>query len=423
MAVCNLFNELSSPSGNFIMFSQYVEDITHNFTDGDNYKVVPTGFVALDIKYDELSSQVKPNGESLNVAIPKYLQNYFENGCAYGRNNINTWTSLTARNLFWNCMFDGGFTHAVTHNETKRVKEIVYYGDINMHSYNEHQGMGYGEIYCYIPTDAARMNCHVVVNSDRKANNTNSNTYLEGFDGNDAYQIGGYSTSYFYNDDYVMPFDDDSLARLSDGTETKYNINTIVVLYSVFKKLDNDWVVEYASIPMGMYIAGNFDGTTLSNTVTKYVATSYGSGTSYGLRICTRFSVTSMGAIINTDIVTDDSGYTNICQLMTAMNENLSRMLEISKSAHDTTQGYKETLASIKNNRTNVPYVKKVNGIDCWFVNGRFVAAVNEALSNITINCNHTCDDDVIDPDMYDFGFASSEDVIGALSSTNQDNQ
>jgi hypothetical protein len=127
-----------------------------------------------------------------------------------------------------------------------------------------------------------------------------------------------------------------------------------------------------------MYFAGNFDDSgNLTNAVTKYVSTSYGSGTSYGLRICTRFSATSNGNIINTDIVTDDSGYTNMCQLMTAMSENLSRMLEISRATHNTTQSYKETLAAIKNNRTNVPYVKDVNGVDCWFVNGRFVSAVN----------------------------------------------
>ena len=128
-----------------------------------------------------------------------------------------------------------------------------------------------------------------------------------------------------------------------------------------------------------------------------------------------------MGAIINTDIVTDDSGYTNICQLMTAMNENLSRMLEISKSAHDTTQGYKETLASIKNNRTNVPYVKKVNGIDCWFVNGRFVAAVNSGITEIIPECNHECNtniniDDAVAAQIIEQLSAEDEDVIAVLN-------
>ena len=53
MAVCNLFNQLSNTSGNFLLFSQYVEDITHNYAEGDNWKVVPTGFVALDIDYSK----------------------------------------------------------------------------------------------------------------------------------------------------------------------------------------------------------------------------------------------------------------------------------------------------------------------------------------------------------------------------------
>ena len=29
----------------------------------------------------------------------------------------------------------------------KIIPEVVYYGDINMHSYNMHQGMGYGEAW------------------------------------------------------------------------------------------------------------------------------------------------------------------------------------------------------------------------------------------------------------------------------------
>lgn len=388
MAVCNLFNTLSNLSGNFIMFSQYVEDITRNFTDGDNWKIVPTKFVALNIDYATLKSNrdfidrvLNKGNDTLNSGIPKYFQNCFENACAYGRTHT-TWSPLISRNLFWNCMFDGKFTTTAKYSsgtsETKYIPEVVYYGDINMHSYNEHQGMGYGEIYCYIPTDAGKMNCQVVEIDDRSYDTSNSSVYLEGFVGDATKSIENYSQVYSYNKDFSMTFDDDTIGQLQNSVDSKYGINTIVVLYSIFNKLNDTWQVLYSNIPMGMYFAGNFDDSgNLTNVVTKYVSTSYGSGTSYGLRICTRFSATSNGNIINTDIVTDDSGYTNMCQLMTAMSENLSRMMEISQSAHNTTQSYKETLAAIKNNRTNVPYVKDVNGVDCWFVNGRFVSAVN----------------------------------------------
>jgi hypothetical protein len=62
---------------------------------------------------------------------------------------------------------------------------------------------------------------------------------------------------------------------------------------------------------------------------------------------------------------------------MTAMAENLSLMMSMSKQMNDTTQQYKELLSTIKNNRTNVPYVKDVNGNDWWFVNGRPVTNID----------------------------------------------
>ena len=59
MAICNLFNEFTNYSGNFLMFSQYVEDVTQNFTKNDtNYRVVPSRFIALNIDYTNLDESV-----------------------------------------------------------------------------------------------------------------------------------------------------------------------------------------------------------------------------------------------------------------------------------------------------------------------------------------------------------------------------
>ena len=388
MAVCNLFGNLTSASGNFMMFSQYVEDITRNYTNGNNWKVIPTGFVALNVDYKVLKSDndfintvLSKGNYDLNAGIPKYFQNCFENACAYARANNPYWSPEISKNLFWNYMFDGKFLSVTTYSEeydnVKYVPEIVYYGDINMHAYNEHQGMGYGEIYCYIPTDAKRMHCSVIKSNDRDYDVSNSNTYLEGFVGNATKTIEDYVQAYPYNKDFTLYFDDDTISYIPDGKDTKYNINTIVVTYSVFHKINNSWEVLYTNIPLGMYFAGKFDSDgNITNGITKYVSTLYDTGTSYGLRICNRFSVTTNGNIINTDIITDDFGYSNMCQMMTSMNENLSRMLDISKSSVNTTQQYKDLLSMIKNNRTNVPYVKEINGVDYWFINGRYIAPV-----------------------------------------------
>lgn len=380
MAVCNLFNDLTNSTGNFLMFSQYVEDITRNFSNGENYKVIPTKFVALDIDYSKLRI---PQTTSLNADIPRYFQNVFENGCAYLREKEGfDWTPEISRNLFWNYMFDGNFISSkqdqATTNDVKTIPQVVYYDDIDMHSYNEHKGMGYGEIYCYIPTDAKQSKCHVIHNDfleDRQYDDSNKSNKLIGRD--IIIDISKYQQKYFYNRDYKMSFDDNSMSELQPYENSRYIINTIVVLYSIFTNTNDEWSPLYENIPMGMYFTGLFENTTMTNSITKYVNTSYGSGTSYGLRICTRLSVAPNGLTISTVEVVDDSSSANICQLMTAMNENLSKMLEVTKSAINTTQDYKETLATIKNNRTNVPYVREVNGKDFWFVNGKAVIAVD----------------------------------------------
>jgi hypothetical protein len=495
MAVCNLFNALECASGNFMLFSQYVEDITRNFSDGDNWKVVPSRFVALNIDYSKVNEEmVMPNGEDLNEGLPKYLQNCFENACAYGRNNYTTfarsianprtlkWNPEISRNLFWNFMFDGKLLNATKYGSTKKVDEVMYWGDINMHTYDEHNGMGYGEIYCYIPSDATKKNCQVVCITDsdpdgRQSDISNDNILLEGQ--TDKY-VENYSKQYFYNRDFTMTFDDTEITTLLDGSDSKYDINTIVVLYDVMQKINDGWETVYSYIPMGMYITGRFDGTTLTNTIKKYVTSSYGVGTSYGLRICTRFSVSPNGTILkNSETTTDNADITTNCQIMAAMAENLSLMLEMSRNMNDTTQSYKNLLSTIKNNRTNVPYVKDVNGSDWWFVNGRPVVGIDdkhdscctevskEILDKRIENIKKTLMDDnktndyqdftkiydgtgceceeqtigtvvdhiqkcldptfewtgTIDGCVHDFEFATDEDVFGILDSENPDHQ
>ena len=409
MAVCNLFNELTSTSGNFLMFSQYVEDITRNFSDGDNFKIVPSKFIALNIEYSNITI---PNKTNLNIDIPNYFQNYFENACAYGR-NIAGWNSTKSKNLFWNSLFKGGFVttsveqaqtveegievvteedmtepSAVANSVTSIVNEIKYCGNINMHSYNNHQGMGYGELYCYIPTDGNAKQYSVSINTN-VSSTSNTKNVLEGFE---AYaNENQYKIPDSYNQDFkTYSYDENYNVNLTgtaiSNQASQYDINTIIVLYSVYQKNNTDgidtWSDIYTDIPMGIYFAGCFDNTKLTNTITKHVATSYDTGTSYGLRICTRFSATAQGKLItDTNVTADNSGNTNFCQLMTAMNENLERMYDVVKTNLNNSQDYKDLISIIRNNRTNVPYVKKINNKDYWFVNGQLVTPAQ-------VNCN-----------------------------------
>lgn len=393
MAVCNLFNALESATGNFMLFSQYVEDITRNYSDGNNWKVVPSRYVALNIDYTNVDADmVMPNDEPINVAVPKYLQNYFENSCAYGRShyvdyvklipypNPSDWTPELARNLFWNSMFDGKFLTTTQQGKTRVLNEVVYWDDINMHNYDEHKGMGYGEIYCYIPAHAPRKSCQVICITDtdpsgRKFDINNNNILLEGY--TDKY-IENYSKDYYYYRDFTMSFDDDDVVSLGELSDQMYEFNTIVVLYDIMKKVNDEWEPVYQYLPMGMQILGKIgDDGKVTNSAKKYVTTSYGTGTSYGLRICTRFSASPNGAILKNIETINDASISSTCTLLSAMAENLAQILNLSKTVNDTTQSYKDMLSTIKNNRTNVPYIKDVNGADWWFVNGRPVTSAN----------------------------------------------
>lgn len=396
MAICNLFNKFNNESGNFLLFSQYVADITQNYGESDNYKVVPTKFVALNIDYSKLKKEfVYPNNEDINSAVPKYFQNCFENACAWCRGNqsdnnflkyYTKWDPTISKNLFWNSMYNGGFiTLSKDEANNDVVPEIMYFGDINMHSFNQHQGMGYDEIYCYIPTDSKQISCKVEkkFTTEREfIKPEEKNNLLEG---HTDYRTDNYPQEYYINQDFVFPFDED--IAVSYLPNKSYNINTIVVLYSVFEKFNDDWVCKYDSIPLGLYLPGTITGNTTTNTIIKYTNSSYGTGTSYGLRICSRFVATATNGILSTtELTVDNSSYTSMCQLMSKMSENLDLMLDITAKMNDTTEHYKDLLSTIKNNRTNVPYVKNINGTDYWFINGRLVSTVN------AIELNNHCD-------------------------------
>ena len=117
----------------------------------------------------------------------------------------------------------------------------------------------------------------------------------------------------------------------------------------------------------------------------------------------------------NHETTIDSSDMSTLCQLMSNMSENLSLMMSMAKQMNDTTQQYKELLSTIKNNRTNVPYVKDVNGSDWWFVNGRPITNINNKyddccneLSTEVINkridaIKNTLTDDNLDNDYMDF--------------------
>ena len=331
MAICNLFNELENKNGTFFTFSQYPEDLTKERVEGAMHRVVPSKFYTAYI-------------ENVDNGIGYELTEQFENGMACIKNNGIHFPEVSSY-LFWKWFT----THEVTLN---------YCGDINFHSYNEYDSMGYSDIYCYIPNEAKCMDIALEFN-------TYDNTIISGanLEGYPEKSMG--ETSYHW---CTTIEDNHPIFDINENTNDKFNINTIIVLYDVYNgenKISHD-------IPLGIYFTGISQDNELTNPITKYVANEdiYNQGTSYGLRICSRYVATGFNDELKpVNVSLQEENYADVCKVMTQMSNTLNKMDEIVKRNYD--RNYKELLAIFKNSKTNVPYIKNVGGVDYWFVNGK----------------------------------------------------
>lgn len=350
MAVCNIFEPLKKETGTFLTFSQYTEDLTREHAEGREYRVVPSMFIAFDIDY---SDQVK----FTNGLITTYLQHNFENGCAIYRKEMgNDWTPEFSKNLFWGMFFD----------KFSSKQDLRYIGDINLQSYNEWDGMGYSEIYCYIPNEGCEMKCDMVCSNGFETKTISNGSTIEGYTPD---EIGGRAVlvedvTYKVKDTYKFE-------NITNVVSKSFNINTIVLLYDVYtgdEKL-------YDGIPLGIYFTGLIDGG-MTNQITKYVSNEdiYNSGTSYGLRVCSRFTANpTNGNLTIQNVTMEDNSYSELSRVLSQISISQNKMDEILDRNYIETQNYKDLLAIFKNSRTNVPYIRKVNGEDVWFVNGRML--------------------------------------------------
>ena len=386
------FKRLEKNTGTFLMFSQYVEDITREGTQSCYYHVTPSKFIALDINYTDWNND--------NISL--FFQNYFENGCAVSRSEIiEDWTPEHSKNLFWSAML--GENGLLTRSEESQfnkhiVNEIKYIGDINLQSYNEHNGMGYSEIYCHIPSDA-KCQTHSILNNQNKLDKEDkvlkSGEIVEGYTYEDFANmdsldknwgiIGQDEISYTPYSKFHYSWENPDIYS-SETDDSEFKINTIVVLYDVVTKTPgtNANEIIYRNIPMGIYFTGILKNDIMTNSITKYVSHEdiYNSGTSYGLRICSRFTVTPNQDNIKTveSSSSSDNEYSLLSQLLTQMSVSQKKMDEVVNNISINTQQNKDMMASFKNYRTNVPYVKQINGEKYWYVNGRPVSGLTDGI-------------------------------------------
>ena len=372
MAICNIFKQLTKETGTFLTFSQYAEDVTKQHS-VSNYRVVPSKFYACNIDYANFD----------NKTLPILFQNKFENACAYLKNTYPDWNPTTSKTLFWNAIRD-----LIIGNEVKNGKgdltgkyssSIVYVGDINIQSYSNKDNIGYNEIYCYIPNSGKK--CKVEFEKTENSNYVSYNDeYICGYSENDE-TISGvmglkvrecsqvdkiYDSVIYYTDDLFL------MSDIKETNDDLFSFNTIIVTYNI----DSDGEELY-DIPLGIYFTGTtIDGGGMTNSVTKFVSNNdiYGAGTSYGLRICSRFTIAPNSTSIKSEVdflKGDDAEYAAFSQAMSQMAESQIKMDEVIEKINDYNVGMKNHIMSLTSSNINVPYILEVNGKPYWFINGK----------------------------------------------------
>lgn len=363
MAICNVFKELTKSNGTFFTFSQYAEDLTKHQSN-NSYKVIPSRFICCDVNYSSFD----------NKTLPNLLQNNFENGCSFLRDNLpNDWTPEISKNLFWNEIGSNLLL-------AKDKNSIVYCGDISIQSYSEQDNIGYNEIYCYIPNDAKKMSFSITESKEQPKSKQYNSEYICGYDGNDLGFTGLLDIEHVYPfqdssvlKDYNYQYNNKYIINLNSGTNTNndsFKFNTVVVFYDI-----SNGDVKYENIPLGMFVTGTIYEGKMVGEITKYVNNGdiYYSGTSYGLRICNRFVVSPNSTELQDTIVNseEDVNYPALAQVMSAMTDSQSKMDEVINSIHKYQDGIKTHLAQFKDSRVNIPYIRYINEVPYWFVNGK----------------------------------------------------
>lgn len=405
MAICNIFNEFQESSGNFLTFSQYTEDLTKHTSQYGAYKISPSKFIVMDVQYNNVKNKLVGYGISsnLNIGIPKYFQDYFENSCAYMRLNGTNWDPIVFSNLFWNSLYLSNMISISGEGDDTYINEAKYIGDINIQSHNIFGGEGFSEIYCNIPSDSKAYKFKSNI-SELSKSLYNEKKYLEGFENNEEYKLDYDETSnlrYYYPDYCVidkswLDLENHDYNKIDESIINNYKFNTIIILYDIYiVDNNNEFIKYYTNIPLGIYFTGYFNGSQI-NHITKYISSDdiFGMGSSYGLRICTKFIPSQNGKDNGYILYGDDNNYAEFCKALSMMSENLTLMNQISHDAIKYSQDIKNTLAVFKNNKTNVPYIKNVGDKAYWFVNGKLIGESMEYVDK-AFDVDYANDDDV----------------------------
>lgn len=439
---CTLLKPVDNLTGNFFLFSQYAQDLTKQYANPDSYRCVPSKYIAMNLDYTTIPGNTD---EELAKYLGEVFQNYYENSCTFLRSTLGTdWKPEDALTLLFQTLeryaflcveerseeFPNGLrnriedtsetsngTQTQTYGAVSGISDAIQYiGDINIYSHDDlDNGIGYNEIYCYIPNEAKCMD-YRLSSLPLGISYEYDSDYIQGYEQMTSYNfldwlvesgisgwnyidntgtVNSYGLGVFgtpLNKYVLLPQclqeneDSNDSPRIDPETGKeldKFPINTIVVLYDIVEKLPAGGSrILHKNIPLGIYFAGKLtinNGTLdMTNIITKYVDSGqiYNQGTSYGLRICTRFLSTPNSTEV---IETTTNGSTNVAEMapvLEKMGETLVAVEDILDDKDKLYQMLKEHLAQFKDNKVNVPYTRQLGNKKYWFVNGKNTGAI-----------------------------------------------
>jgi len=400
---CNLLKPVDSLTGTFFMFSQYTQDLTKQYTQSDKYRCIPSKFAALNLKLTDIDE----------TKLGEIFQNYFENACTFLRSaDSDKWSPVSSRTLLFQTLQKFGMME-VTDQKIEDdgtisgiSKQLQYIGDINLYSYEElKDGMGYNEIYCYIPNDA-KCKDYQLSAPEPQDGHIYPFSYICGYENQTSYNnlswsVDGYTDkkngaelvycvgkhgdeliNYSFIPQVIGNHNDSYDEQSNDPVRsdvTEFPVNAILVMYDIVSKngAEDDQVL-FHDIPLGIYFTGKPVDGEMTNTITKYIQSDevYNQGTSYGLRICSRF-LSHPNSVEAVEVAaTGSTNISEIAPLLEKMGETLAAVQDVVAQDDKMYNLVKDHLANFKNNTVNVPYVRQVGTKKYWFVNGKNTGAI-----------------------------------------------
>lgn len=395
MARCALLKALSDTDGTgvYIQFSQYANDLAALSADPAASIPVPSRYVCLNL--GSLSGG--------NTVLPTALQDYYENkfACLNANPDSSDDDKKNIRNYelsFLLTCLNRIYGGTLLDDTALTASGVCCFGDIYVQNSRNIDGTTYSETYVTVPAAQQKIKAMPL---QRLAQDTTAayksvastiagwtdKPYTDSLDMTAQYD----SDNSYYK--YYRPGQsgaqltgltlDFSSSAITADTASYFDFNAIIILYNLCA---SDGTVLYKDIPAGLYLTGDFSSDSIANPVRKYVhnADINGEGTSYSLRLSNRFSVQGAATMIETENI--DSP---IASEIDTFNEAAARMADAIETIEDMAAERKandeavmKALASFRNWRANVPYIKTLAGGNYWFVNGRntgIIAGITEA--------------------------------------------